>query len=232
MIDGESFILLKFGSEENITDLFENGTIYLNTIEYFQRLEEQGLRGDNYEGTTKIINYRSDKLNLTISEPETRIEMPLKLSRFHLKEILKDISGNLYSLYCLSHQDLVGNENFKIDPRVKEFGTHFIIIQKPKKFIELICDELDKRKLDYQLKKVEYYEKDKINGEITLFHKTTEFAYQKEFRIVLYNNERIPIKIQIGPLIDYAKIFKVDVLDTMKIVNTSSKSKINSINIK
>lgn len=144
MSEKQSFIFFKFGNEENITDLFENGTIYFNTIDYFQRLEEKGLRGDHYEGTTKITNYKSDKLKLTVTIPETGEEIPIKLSKFHLREFLKDIKGNLYSLYCLRHQDVFENDNFKIDPRVKEFGTHFIIIQKPEKFINLICNELDK----------------------------------------------------------------------------------------
>lgn len=221
MIEEQSFIFFKFGSEENITNLFENGTIYFNTIDYFQRLEGEGLRGDDYEGTTKIINHKSDKLRLTITIPETGKEMPIKLSKFHLREFLKDIKGNLYSLYCLRHQDVLEIDNFKIDPRVKEFGTHFTIIQKPEKFINLICKELDKNKFDYQMKLVEYYEKEKINGEISLFHKTKDFEYQKEFRIVLFNNENTPKKIQIGSIKDYAEVFKVDVIDTMKIVRVN-----------
>lgn len=217
-MEEQSFIFFKFGSEEHITDLYENGTIYFNTIDYFQKLEEQGLRGDKYEGTTKITNQQSDKLKLTITIPETRSDIPIKLSKFHLREFLKDIKGNLYSLYCLTHEDVLEIDNFKIDPRVKEFGTHFIIIQKPEKFINLICSELDKNKFDFQIKLVEYYDKEKINEEISLFHKSTEFEYQKEFRIVLFNDESKPLKIQIGSLKDYAEVFKVDVIDTMKIV--------------
>jgi hypothetical protein len=218
MIEKQSFIFFKFGSEKDITDLFENGTIFFNTIDYFQRLESQGVRGDKYEGTTKITNHKSDKLKLTITIPETEKEIPFKLSKFHLREFLKDIKGNLYSLYCLRHQDVLEIDDFKIDQRVKEFGTHFIIIKKPEIFINLICNELEKNKFDYQMKQVEYYEKEKMNGEISLFHKTTEFEYQKEFRIVLFNNE-IKIKtIQIGSLKEYAEVFKVDVIDTMKIV--------------
>ena len=96
MMEEQSLIFFKFGSEENITDLFENGTIYFNTIDYFQRLEGQGLRGDDYEGTTKIINPKSDKLKLTITISETEKEIPIKLSKFHLREFLKDIKGNLF----------------------------------------------------------------------------------------------------------------------------------------
>jgi hypothetical protein len=47
---------LKLGSEENILDLFENGTIYMNTIEYFRKVEDEELRGDKYEGVSRVIN--------------------------------------------------------------------------------------------------------------------------------------------------------------------------------
>ena len=110
------------------------------------------------------------------------------------------------------------SDNFKIDPRVKEFGTHFILIKNPLKFITLICNQLDRNKFIYQIKQVEYYDKKEINGEISLFHKTTEYEYQKEFRIVLFNNGNTPIKIEIGSLKAYAEVFKVDNIDTMKII--------------
>ena len=41
-------LFLKLGSEKNILDLFENGTIYMNTIEYFRKVEDEELRGDKY----------------------------------------------------------------------------------------------------------------------------------------------------------------------------------------
>jgi hypothetical protein len=44
-----------------------------------------------------------------------------------------------------------------------------------------------------------------------------EFEYQKEFRIVLYNNEMAPKIIRIGSLKEYAAIFPVDALDTLEV---------------
>lgn len=153
-------------------DLLENGTIYFNTIDYFQKLEEQGLRGDNYEGTTKITNYHEyEHFKVILRIPETSKEISLHPTRFHLREFLSDIKGNLYSMYCLRPSDVIGVENFKIDSRVKEFGTHFVVIKNTGKFIDQICNELEKIKMDYQTKQVQYYEKDIINDDISLFHK-------------------------------------------------------------
>ena len=218
MTEDQPLFLFKFGSEKNMTDLLENGTIYFNTIDYFQRLEEQGLRGDNYEGTTKITNYHEyDNLKVTFTIPETGKKIPLNPTKFHLREFLSDIKGNLYSMYCLRPKDIIDVEDFKIDKRVKEFGTHFVLIKDIGKFINQVCDELEKLKMDYRTKQVEYYEKDKINGEISLFHKMKNFEYQNEFRIVLYNDEMEPKILQIGSIKDFAEIFPTSALDTLEV---------------
>ena len=43
---------IKFGSEKNILDLYTNGTVFLNTIQYFRNIEDGELRGDKYEGVS------------------------------------------------------------------------------------------------------------------------------------------------------------------------------------
>ncbi|OAD92726.1 hypothetical protein A7A78_02110 [Aequorivita soesokkakensis] len=218
MTEDQPLFFLKFGSEKNMTDFIENGTVYFNTIDYFQRLEEQGLRGDKYEGTTKITNYHEyEYLKVTITIPETGKQIPINPTKFHLREFLSDIKGNLYSIYCIRPKDIIGVEDFKVDKRVREFGTHFVLIKDVGKFINKVCDELEKIKMDFSTRQVEYYEKDKINGDITLFHKMKEFEYQNEFRIVLYNEKMEPKVIKIGSLKDYAEIFPVDALDTLEV---------------
>lgn len=47
---------------KNITDLYENGTICINPIKFFKQIEYNKLRGDNYEGASKIINSLSRTL--------------------------------------------------------------------------------------------------------------------------------------------------------------------------
>ncbi|WP_145000607.1 hypothetical protein [Olleya sp. Hel_I_94] len=215
--DKRIFYFLKFGNKENMTDLLENGTIYFNTIDYFQKLEEQIARGDNYEGTTNIKNYHEyDKLKVTLTIPETGKEIELNPKKFHLREFLTEIKGNLYSMYSIKSPDVIDSD-YKIDQRVKEFGTHFVIIKNVVKFLDLICEEIEKQNISYRAKIVSYYEKEKINGEITLFDKSTEYEYQKEFRIVLYTNEINPIALKIGNLSEIAEIFEIKAIDDMKL---------------
>ena len=200
-------------------DLYENGTLYFNTIDYFQNLEsEQGFRGDKYEGTTKLTNLTEKQIKkFQITIPETGKKIDLKPTKFHLREYLSDIKGNLYSLYCLKTSEIRDIGNFKIDERVKEFGDFFIIIQDTIRFLNSVQKELDKLNISYKFKPVKYYEKKELNGEISLFDKPSEFEYQQEYRMVLYNNNSKPIKINIGSLKEYSSIFKIDAIDNMKI---------------
>lgn len=215
----EIMFFIKFGEKKNILDLYENGTLFFNTIEYFRKLEnEQGVRGDNYEGTLKLTNFTDkDKVDFQITNPETGKIIKLKPTKLHLREFLSDIKGNLYSLYSLKTPEILDLENFKIDERVKEFGDYFIIIHNPSRFIDSIIKQLDSQKISYKAKLVSYYEKTELNGEISLFDKPSEFEYQKEYRIVLYNNESKPIKIKIDSLKEYSSIFKSDSIEKMKI---------------
>ena len=85
-------MFLKFGSLEHITDMYENGTIYINTIEYFRKHEDGNLRGDSYEGATKITNFTPGKLRIS------GIEREFDYLNFHLKETYENILGNIYCL--------------------------------------------------------------------------------------------------------------------------------------
>ncbi|WP_218598581.1 hypothetical protein [Polaribacter sp. NJDZ03] len=215
-IKNKIFSFIKFGNKDNMIDFIENGTIYFNTIEYFKKLEEQIARGDKYEGTTRIQNFHeSDNYTLTITDPETKKEIKIKNSKIHYHQSLNDIKGNLFSMYCLKTPELLAKD-FKIDQKVKNFGSHFVMIRDSDKFLELVSKELEKQNIPFKGKLVNYYQKEKINGEITPFDKTTEYEYQKEYRIVLFSNEIKPIIIQIGNLRKIAEIFEIKVIDKIK----------------
>ena len=118
-------------------------------------------------------------------------------------------------MYCLKTPELLAKD-FKIDQKVKNFGSHFVMIRDSDKFLELVSKELEKQNIPFKGKLVNYYQKEKINGEITPFDKTTEYEYQKEYRIVLFSNEIKPIIIQIGNLRKIAEIFEIKVIDKIK----------------
>lgn len=161
-------LTLKFGSEKNIMDLYKNGTIYCNTIEYFRTLEDQLLRGDNFEGTTSIKNFTKGILTLTFEDGK---ELKLNINRLLYREHLTDIKGNLYCLTVLRKEDLEVNKVFKFDVRNQKFGTHFLLIKDNKTFYERLSKGFEEQKLKTERNIVSYYDKNTKDGKVSPFEK-------------------------------------------------------------
>ena len=191
---------IKFGSEKNILDLYTNGTVFLNTIQYFRNIEDGELRGDKYEGVSEIINSLPGTFKIKESEQEFRYE------KVHLRKSFKEILGNIYSLYAISNKGFQNYQDFKINERVNEFGSHCLLID-PKSFIDQMEKTFNKLGYSYSHGFVDYYDKEKICREISLFEKPFEFEYQKEFRFYVENEKIEPVKIQIGSLENCSELF-------------------------
>ncbi len=195
---------LKFGSLENMTDLLKNGTIYMNTIQYFRKIEDEELRGDKYEGVSKIINSLPGKFKI----PD--IEREFNYQKIHLIESYKEVLGNIYSLYCISSKGFPNPLDFKLDQRNHRFGNHCVIIKDNQYFLDAIESELIKQGLIFRHGFVNYYDKEVKNGKIKLFEKPIEFEYQKEFRLYIENENIQPIKLNLGPLKNKAELISME----------------------
>ena len=204
-------LFLKLGNEKNIYDLFENGTIYINTIEYFRKVEDEELRGDKYEGVSRVIN----SLPGTFKIPG--IDREFNYVKVHLKESYKEVLGNIYSLYAISSKGFPNPLDFKFDERNLRFGTHGVMIKDLPLFFNKIENELKKNNLKFNHGFVDYYDKEEVSREITLFEKPLEFEHQKEFRFYVENDKIKPIKIQIGSMKDYAEILKIEDILELKL---------------
>lgn len=205
-------MFLKIGKEEHIRDLYENGTIYINTIEYFRKIEDGELRGDGYEGASRIIN----SLPGTFRIP--KIDKDFNYQKIHIKESYDTILGNIYSLYCISSKGFENPFEFRVDNKNLRFGTHCLMIKDNQYFFDKIKSELKNNGYNFRHGFVDYYDKNKIsNKKLTLFDKPNEFEYQKEFRFYVYNEEVIPIKIQIGSLEGVAEIIEAKNLTELRL---------------
>lgn len=201
---------LKFGSLENMTDLLENGTIYMNPIQFFRKIEDEELRGDEYEGASKIIN----SLPGTFKVPN--IERELSYQKLHLVESYKEVLGNIYSLYCISSHGFPNPFDFKVDLRNNRFGTHCVLIKDNQYFLESLEKELKGQGLKYRHGFINYYDKKTKSGKLNLFEKPNEFEYQKEFRIYVENDQIEPIVLRLGSLKKKAELTSIE--DAMSIL--------------
>jgi len=204
-------MFLKFGSQDNIEDLYNNGTVFLNTIEYFRKQEDNELRGDKYEGASKIINSLLGTFRIPNVDKDFRYE------KVHLRKSYQTLLGNLYCLYCISSFAFPNPLDFKIDERNLRFGTHCLMIKDNKYFLDSIEKELVNKGLEFYHGFVNYYDKETICKDLTLFDKPSEFEYQKEFRFYVHNNKLKPIKLRIGSLHDKAEIYTMKEIMTLKL---------------
>lgn len=46
--------LVKFGQQEHLKLLQEEGLLYLNNLQYFWKIEDQELRGDPFDGVAEV----------------------------------------------------------------------------------------------------------------------------------------------------------------------------------
>jgi hypothetical protein len=208
-------MFLKFGNEQNINDLFYNGTIYMNSIQKFREIEDDKLRGDKYEGISSIKNYPSGQFEIpSIGYKGNYISI-------HIRETYPEVLGNIYSLYCISSKGWRNPLDFRIDQKVKKFGSHCLMVKDNKRFLNLIETRLKKLKLKYHHGFVDYYDKDSVNRKINLFEKPSEFNYQKEFRFYVERESTEPFIFSIGSLESIAEIQPADIIvDELKLLQT------------
>jgi hypothetical protein len=206
------YLFLKFGSQKDILDLYENGTVYMNPIQYFRKFEDGELRGDKYEGISKIRNYLPGQFEIP------SIEHTVNYLGIHLTESYEEVLGNIYSLFCVSSKGWSSPIDFSIDQRIKKFGTHCLMIKDNRAFLSLMEQHLSKLNIKFRHGFVDYYDKEKANKDISLFEKPFEFEYQKEFRFYVERKSTEPFSFSIGSLQNISELFLADtIVDELKI---------------
>lgn len=205
-------MFLKFGQEEHINDLYNNGTIFMNAIQCFRKMEDDELRGDRYEGVSKIKNYPPGQFKIPA------INFKGNYLSLQIREAYDTVVGNIFSLYCISSHGWDNPNDFKIDEKIKKFGSHCLVVKDNVKFLSLIEKKLKELKVKFSHGFVNYYDKDKVDREITLFEKPLEFEYQKEFRFYVARKSDKPFVFSIGSLTDIAVIYNSkDIVDTLEL---------------
>src|SRR5687768_13007958 len=94
---------IKIGSKDNILDLYENGTVYCNTIQRFKEMDEADGRGDSFEGISFLRNISNIKrIELQVKD---KSKPPIRLNTngvLQIKDFYENLRCNLYCLYFIS----------------------------------------------------------------------------------------------------------------------------------
>ncbi|NFH34360.1 hypothetical protein FDC49_18060 [Clostridium sporogenes] len=215
-MDKTIMILIKFAEKYEYVKMAQEGKLYMNSIGCYKKIEEEVkyLRKDESEGICR--NYQPNKnkliINNMIIDPE-HIEGSIKVSKN------KDLKKHIYCMYSLYYQnDSISHKDLIIDKKVKEFGEWFLLINDVSEFLQRVSKKLKTLNVDFKGKLVEYKDLNKYNGKVDLFTKNANYAYQKEYRIVLdcYNED--PYILDIGDISDISKIGQTkDIFNMIKI---------------
>ncbi|MFE4140691.1 hypothetical protein ACFX4I_02325 [Peribacillus sp. YIM B13472] len=199
---GEFFIplLLKFGTQENIESLLNDGTIYMNRLGHYVELEKDELekkikRADRYDG----LHMRFKPTGVTMIVDDHKIEGSAKSVDITINETLEKY---VYCLAGITIERLYAYKAGKITRLIPEdlekFGEYCTVIIDTGQFVKRINDHFDVEDQKY----ISYIDLENTEGFIGPFKKDWGFQDQLEFRLLVKNhdNSKSPIKKNIGGL--------------------------------
>lgn len=206
--------LLKIGSKEHQTALFEKGEIYMKHQNDFHSLEDNNVRGDKYEGSDFIEQIDWVKLS---NVNTGKLTMMNKGNGNKINHASRDPSQlkNIYSMVGLTESDI--NKNQPVKQKNTELGEYFTLIYNVKEFNSRLLRKL--RGLGYNPKWnwVKYYDEYDYEGKLDPFSKPIGLSYQKEVRYVVNPISNDPIKVEIGSLADIARLCRIESLKSIKL---------------
>lgn len=210
--DEKGLLLFKFGKNEHIKELYENGKIYFNTINNFKKLKnDDNLRSDSNENITNI--FQSDKCKIKVDNDIVQTKGQITFYN------LTDDKYKFTHIFCMAvvcENDLEdGGKLF--NEKIKQFGDSILLIYDLKQFFDKLFSKLDNYINDniiinYSAGKINYIDFKKHNGKLDAFCKHDEYNYQKEWRlgIQIKDNCDKPFELYMGSLQDFSKIVEIE----------------------
>lgn len=208
--------LIKFGKREHLNSMYQYGQIHFSSASEFKKSGIDDEINDRYEGELfhniyELIAYANNSENVEVNKSFKIADIAEMRVRFEKIDKIPFVC--FYSYNGEVFNEILNSEVFKeIINSFKDYDT-VVIIYKVKEFLEFLASQ----KLIY-VNNVEYVDETpnefNINNLIhCLFYKRKKYQHQKEFRIVL-PQEQIgnPININFGKLSEYALVLPINEL--------------------
>lgn len=218
------YFLFKRGLKEHIQALYENGEVFINSIEFIRNCDNNEERSDEDDG----IYYRRFLGDGEVTMCNIGKDINNNGVTFSAIDITEktdyEEKGNIYCLTGIFSDHLSGDRKDLIF-NTKSFGESIILIHSPNKFLNRLFKALIKEGYkDFKSNKVAYYD-NSYSGEVGFFKKHEKFRSQNEYRIYIPNKNNEPIKLNIGSLKDIAVMDK----NLLKLKYTDNKEQIISL---
>lgn len=198
---GEPGTLIKFGQQEHLLQLQDEGLLYMNHLPYFWEIEDEELRGDPFDCIAEVA--RGPKIAFTVADGKEVFMEGNWTLRMYPPEQEKI---NIFCMYAL--RPLIEG-TFPVDERNFRFGEYALVLINRDEFMHRIESILKSQRIIAKADLVEYVD-DKYTGKLGPFRKLKRFAYQSEWRLVCYDGSGRPREIRIGSIRDISVIIRSD----------------------
>lgn len=193
--------LIKFGQQDHLLQLQNEGLLYMNHLSFFWEIEDEELRGDPCDCVAEVA--RGPKIGFTLADgKEVSMEgkWTLRMPPPQPEKI------NIFSMYSLRP---LAENTFPVDEKNFRFGEHALLLIKPSEFMRRIELSLKSQRIIANADLVEYVD-DEYAGKVGPFRKFKKFSYQSEWRLVCLDGPGGPRKIYIGSIQDISVIMRSD----------------------
>lgn len=201
---GEPGTLIKFGRQDHLLQLQEEGLLYMNHLPYFWSIEDQELRGDPFDSNFRIE--RGPRIGMTLPDGrEAFLEGTWTLG-------MQPANPEKINLFCMYALRPLVKVSFPIDAENFRFGEYALLLINRDAFMARMTSVLESQRIKAQAGLVEYVD-DRYKGELGPFRKLGKFAYQCEWRLVCLDGPGGPRKIRIGSIQDISVLIRSDELN-------------------
>ncbi len=198
---GEPGTLIKFGQQEHLLQLQDEGFLYMNHLPYFWKIEDEELRGDPFDCNARIE--RGPRIGLTLEDGrEVFMEGTWTLGA-------PPSEPEKINMLCMYALRPLAKDTFPVDERNFRFGEHALVLINRDEFMLRIESVLKSQRIKAQAGLVEYVD-DCYRGELGPFRKLPKFAYQSEWRLVCLDGPGGPRAMRMGSIRDISVIIRSD----------------------
>lgn len=185
--------LFKITSNQKYSEnLVQNGDIFVSPLAKFSGVDVEGnKRNDLLEGASHVLKAANIKENNIPVFYEGDNGQLIDISKYMVGDFIKFENNNSnLKIYCMYAFNL---DEPEIDDKVFELGKYVGVIFDVAEFLRRIDIKISKinserdsdNKVKFYYGNTIYVEHEKFHGYWNPFLKTSEYSYQKEFRIII-----------------------------------------------
>lgn len=193
--------LFKLGEKKYMEELLHEGHVFMNSVSYFARTEDDSIRSDPDEGTSYCLDGEDSRFRRKKGKEWHTIGSLSGAIKFRSDTLA---TANLYCLHARTEHDY--GQEFKLDQL--GFGKAYVLFLNYDEFQKRIQKAVTQLGQLIQSGMVEYVSRIDYTGTIGIFRKFSEFAKHQEFRIVILPGIGRPLSLKLGDLSDIAIIGK------------------------